>query len=75
MHATGADLQTPDPVSLEPETLRLHGKQEPFLRRLLQLHGAAVEIRRRDFLEGTWAPFLLHAASLEVSYEWGTPQS
>ena len=43
--------------------------QEPFLRRLLQLHGAAVEIRRRDFLEGTWAPFLVHAASLDVAYE------
>ena len=26
--------------------------EEPFLRRLLQMHGAAVEIRRRDFLEG-----------------------
>jgi hypothetical protein len=36
---------------------------------LLQLHGAAVEIRRRDFLEGTWAPFLLHAAALDVTYE------
>ena len=43
--------------------------EEPFLRRLLQLHGAAVEIRRRDFLEGTWAPFLLHAAELTFTYE------
>lgn len=43
--------------------------EEPFLRRLLQLHGAAVEIRRRDFLEGTWAPFLLRAAELNFSYE------
>lgn len=43
--------------------------EEPFLRRLLQLHGAAVEIRRRDFLEGTWAPFLLHAAELNFTYK------
>ncbi|BDA43718.1 probable galactokinase at C-terminar half [Coccomyxa sp. Obi] len=46
--------------------------EEPFLRRLLQLHGAAVEIRRRDFLEGTWAPFLLHAAELNFSYDGPT---
>lgn len=43
--------------------------EEPFLRRLLQLHGAAVEIKRRDFLEGTWAPFLLHAAELNFAYK------
>ncbi len=29
---------------------------------------AGVEIRRRDFLEGTWAPFLLHAATLRFRY-------
>jgi hypothetical protein len=44
--------------------------EEPFLRRLLQMHGAAVEIKRRDFLEGTWAPFLLRAAELDFAYEW-----
>ena len=42
--------------------------EEPFLRRLLQMHGAAVEIRRRDFLEGNWTPFLAAAAELTVSY-------
>ncbi|KAK9833328.1 hypothetical protein WJX81_006760, partial [Elliptochloris bilobata] len=42
--------------------------EEPFLRRLLQLHGRGVEIRRRDFLEGTWAPFLLQAATLRFCY-------
>lgn len=43
--------------------------EEPFLRRLLQLHGGAVEIKRRDFLEGNWAPFLLHATELNFTYE------
>ena len=47
--------------------------EEPFLRRLLQLHGAAVEIKRRDFLEGTWAPFLLHAAELNFAYKCARP--
>ena len=42
--------------------------EEPFLRRLLQMHGAAVEIRRRDFLEGNWTPFLAAAAELTVTY-------
>lgn len=49
--------------------------EEPFLRRLLQLHGAAVEIRRRDFLDGTWAPFLLHAAELRFSYKCVQPHA
>ena len=32
-----------------------------------------VEIRRRDFLEGTWAPFLLHAATLRFRYPCAQP--
>lgn len=42
--------------------------EEPFLRRLLQIHNAAVEIRRRDFMEGNWAPFLTAAAELTVTF-------
>jgi galactokinase len=38
--------------------------EEPFLRKLLEVHGAAVEIRRRDFLAGNWAPYLERALSL-----------
>ena len=32
-----------------------------------------MEIRRRDFLEGTWAPFLLHAATLRFRYPCAPP--
>ena len=42
--------------------------EEPFLRRLLQIHQAAVEIRRRDFLDGNWAPFLIAASELKVTF-------
>ena len=45
--------------------------EEPFLRRLLQMHGAAVEIRRRDFLDGNWMPFLAAATELTVTYRSG----
>jgi len=45
--------------------------EEPFLRRLLQIHNAAVEIRRRDFLEGNWAPFLMSASELKVTFRLG----
>ena len=38
--------------------------EEPFLRKLLEVHCAAVEIRRRDFLAGNWAPYLERALSL-----------
>ncbi len=46
--------------------------EEPFLRRLLQIHHAAVEIRRRDFSEGNWAPFLIAASELEVTFRLST---
>lgn len=47
---------------------RSHFNEEPFLRGLLQLHGAAVEMRRRDFLSGTWANQILQAAQLRPTY-------
>ena len=43
--------------------------EEPFLRKLLELHGAAVEMKRRDFLAGNWAPYLEAAAALTPTYE------
>ncbi|GBF96474.1 arabinose kinase [Raphidocelis subcapitata] len=42
--------------------------EEPFLRKMLELHSAAVEMRRRDFFEGHWGPYLLRAAALEPQY-------
>eukprot|EP00775_Hariotina_reticulata_P002039 gene2039-2361_t len=42
--------------------------EEPFLRKMLEVHGAAVEMKRRDFLEGHWGPYLLRACSLKVNY-------
>ena len=36
---------------------------------LLEIHGAAVEIKRRDFVDGHWAPYLRRALTLHVVYE------
>jgi hypothetical protein len=47
---------------------RSHFNEEPFLRALLQLHGAALEMRRRDFLSGNWAAHILRAAQLRPGY-------
>jgi hypothetical protein len=44
--------------------------EEPFLRKMLEVHGAAVEMKRRDFLEGHWGPYLLRACSLKVNYKY-----
>eukprot|EP00884_Botryococcus_braunii_P005960 jgi/Botrbrau1/15365/Bobra.0304s0006.1 len=38
--------------------------EEPFLRKLLHHHELAIEMTRRDFLAGTWVPFLNRALSL-----------
>lgn len=43
--------------------------EEPFLRKMLEVHGAAVEMKRRDFLEGHWGPYLKRACSLSVKYK------
>lgn len=42
--------------------------EEPFLRRLLEAHECAVEMKRRDFLAGNWAPYLEAAARLRPHY-------
>lgn len=43
--------------------------EEPFLRKKLEVHSAAIEMKRRDFLEGHWGPYLLRACSLTVRYK------
>eukprot|EP00873_Tetraselmis_striata_P044860 jgi/Tetstr1/465124/TSEL_009847.t1 len=47
---------------------RDHFNEEPFLRKLLEVHGAAVEMKRAAFLEGHWSAYLLHALTLRPSY-------
>ena len=47
---------------------RSYFNEEPFLRALLQLHSAAVEMRRRDFLAGNWAAHILLASKLRPAY-------
>ncbi len=42
--------------------------EEPFLRKLLELHESAVEMKRRDFLAGNWAPYLEAAVALKPNY-------
>lgn len=42
--------------------------EEPFLRKLLELHHACVEMKRKDFFEGRWGPYLQRAAQLKCSY-------
>ena len=44
--------------------------QEPFLRKLLELHGFALEMNRKDFLALNWAPFLERAATMTPQYRW-----
>jgi hypothetical protein len=44
--------------------------EEPFLRKKLEVHNAAIEMKRRDFLEGHWGPYLMRACSLTVRYTW-----
>jgi galactokinase len=46
--------------------------EEPFLRKLLELHDSAVEMKRRDFLAGNWAPYLEAAVALKPSYNYPT---
>ena len=44
--------------------------QEPFLRKLLEVHGFAYEMNRKDFLALNWAPFLEKAATVKPQYRW-----
>lgn len=43
--------------------------EEPFLRKLLEIHDSAVEMKRRDFLSGNWAPYLERAVALHPCYD------
>ena len=42
--------------------------EEPFLRKQLEIYDMAVEIKKRDFLQGNWQPFLLSALKLQPSF-------
>jgi L-arabinokinase len=46
--------------------------EEPFLRKLLEVHESAVEMKRRDFLAGNWAPYLQAAVTLKPNYNYPT---
>ena len=63
MHPLMAWCQAPHKLSC-----RSYFNEEPFLRALLQLHSAAVEMRRRDFLAGNWAVHILQASELKPAY-------
>lgn len=43
--------------------------EEPFLRKQLEVHGLGVEMKRRDFLAGNWAPFLTRTLTMESTFE------
>ncbi|XP_059634505.1 L-arabinokinase-like [Cornus florida] len=45
--------------------------EEPFLRNMLEYYEGGVEMIRRDFLTGNWAPYLMRAVSLKPCYEGG----
>ncbi|KAA6425950.1 MAG: Arabinose kinase isoform 1 [Trebouxia sp. A1-2] len=46
--------------------------EEPFLRKQLEVHGLGVEMKRRDFLSGNWAPFLLKTLTMESNFNEAT---
>ena len=50
-------------------TRRDYFNEEPFLRKLLERNGLAVEMRRRDFLEGNWKAFISRAATLQSQFK------
>lgn len=43
--------------------------EEPFLRKQLEVHGLGVEMKRRDFLSGNWAPFLSKTLTMESNFK------
>ncbi|KAJ6819094.1 L-arabinokinase isoform X1 [Iris pallida] len=45
--------------------------EEPFLRNMLEYYQGGVEMIRRDFLTGHWAPYLERALELSPCYEGG----
>lgn len=48
---------------------RDHFLEEPYLRRLLEDAGGAIEISRSDLVHGLWAPYLKQALQANMSYE------
>ena len=48
---------------------RDHFNEEPFLRRLLEVHDAALEMSRHDFLTGNWGSHLEAALDCRPCYE------
>jgi L-arabinokinase len=40
--------------------------EEPFLRKLLEVHGFAVEITRADFFSGHWGAYLDRALEVRI---------
>eukprot|EP00850_Spirogloea_muscicola_P015467 SM000118S25610 [mRNA] locus=s118:402012:411493:+ [translate_table: standard] len=42
--------------------------EEPFLRKMLEFYRCGVEMRRRDFFDGTWAPYLSRALTIKPCY-------
>jgi len=47
---------------------RDHFNEEPFLRKLLEMHNCAVEMKRSSFLDGHWGSYLLRALTLKPLY-------
>ncbi|XP_010256451.1 PREDICTED: L-arabinokinase-like isoform X2 [Nelumbo nucifera] len=45
--------------------------EEPFLRNMLEHYQGGIEVTRRDFLTGHWAPYLKRSISLKPCYEGG----
>ncbi|KAL0052130.1 hypothetical protein WJX82_008344 [Trebouxia sp. C0006] len=46
--------------------------EEPFLRKQLEVHGLGMEMKRRDFLSGNWAPFLSKTLTMESNFNEAT---
>ncbi|KAK9803166.1 hypothetical protein WJX72_006956 [[Myrmecia] bisecta] len=46
--------------------------EEPFLRKMLEMHGLGIEMKPRDFLEGNWGPFLEAALAARSAYSDAT---
>ncbi|GAQ77636.1 galactokinase [Klebsormidium nitens] len=42
--------------------------EEPFLRKMLEIHRCAVEMKRQDFFEGRWQSYLDRAAVIHPNY-------
>eukprot|EP00899_Mesostigma_viride_P004106 jgi/Mesvir1/13697/Mv02130-RA.2 len=43
--------------------------EEPFLRKMIEIAKGAVEMHRRDFMNGAWGPYLMRALRTTPSYD------